>query len=90
MAKAIYKYGPVVGVWEPCIIYGEPVKVDFVDGYFYCWCIVDPADMGPSSRVSIAATGQLYDGKYIDTVVLHDKGLVFHLIQEVKGYEWSV
>lgn len=80
MAEVVYKYGPLSRHLPSTMkIKGSPVRFAMQNGMFYCWCIVDPDNLGPDVDVDIVATGEAYCGFYIDT--LEDpNGLIWHLI----------
>lgn len=84
MASVIWKYGPF-NMANSLPVCGEPIKLDIQNDLLHCWCLVELNEDGhPDSSwksVRIAATGETFVGRYIDTV--QDKyGLVWHLIEE--------
>ena len=79
MADVIYKYGPI----DPndyLTVRGKPVHVGLQNGQIFVWCI-NIADYPDNERVvRLIATGEVYVGPYIGTVVMLS-GLVWHLVE---------
>ncbi len=79
MADVIYKYGPI----DPndyVTVRGKPVHVDLQNDQIFVWCI-NIADYPDNERLlRLIATGEVYVGPYIGTVVM-PSGLVWHLVE---------
>jgi hypothetical protein len=80
MADVIYKYGPIEPTSYYMTVRGKPVHVGLQDGKIFVWCINLAEIEEKERKVRLVATGEVYVGPYIGTVIM-PSSLVWHLVE---------